>query len=49
MELALMLATTLHNYRIESSNPDLVLKPVMNLLLSPDVGDKATLRFIPRE
>lgn len=48
MELAVMLGSTLHQFRIELSDPNVQLKAAAKLLLSPSDEIPATIRFIPR-
>jgi hypothetical protein len=48
MELAVMLGTTLHQFRIELSDPAVELRSAAKLLLSPADDIPATIRFIPR-
>lgn len=48
MELAVLLGTTLHQFRIELSDANVPLKSSAKLLLSPSDDITATVRFIPR-
>ena len=48
MELAILLGTAVHQFKLQSSDETEELRPAAKLLLSPDERIKATITFIPR-
>ena len=48
MELAVLLGTVLHNFRVQSSDTSVVLRPLAKLLLSPDPDVNVSVTFVPR-
>ena len=48
MELAVLLGTILHQFRVESSDTSQPIRPLAKLLLSPDPSMNLSVKFIPR-